>query len=99
MYAHPTFISMLQNCPANPHNPLGHLYFHQMLDAMQTKNKLLLSEQARYGDLGAREELVQFLMFTIDTLTEALSSIELLLRKSMRRNTTWEVEDFISLYE
>jgi hypothetical protein len=97
MYADPTVISRLQNCPADPHNPLGHLYVHQILDAMQTKNMLFLSEQARYGDLDARAELVRFLMVTIDTLTETLSGIELLSRKSMRRNMTrrWRT---LSLY-
>jgi hypothetical protein len=88
MHADPTFISRLQNCPANPHNPLGHLYVYQMLDVMQTKNMLLLPEQARYRDQDAREELGRFLMVTIDTLAETLSGIELLLRKSVRRNTT-----------
>jgi hypothetical protein len=64
---------------------------------MQTKNMLFLSEQARYGDLDARAELVRFLMVTIDALTETLSGIELLSRRSMRRNMTgrWRT---LSLY-
>jgi len=60
---HPGFSSSLQNRPLN--SPADENLQH-MLEIMETKIILFMAEQARYGDLNARNDLVRLLIMDGD---------------------------------